>query len=254
MVCDFEYKQMSTKNLCVDTSYQRDVDTKRVRSIVRKFNPCLVHAIKVSKRDGRYYVFDGQHTLEALKLKNKGFDTYAWCQVFTGLTWLDEVELFLEQNGESRAVHMNDKFRARMNAGDPQITRMVRIAEKVGFTIDFKGGQGDNKIIALTTLARIFNHTTDKEYERILRLLKKTWHGAKESICNEMLRGMFVFMNTYGDQVDDKFFVKQLEKVSPILIVRDGKVSSTGGDTRFARQILTKYNERARTHRLPDLL
>ena len=72
MVCDFEYKLMNTKMLTVDKSYQRDTDMTRVRSIVREWNPCLVHAVKVSKRDGKYYIFDGQHTVEALKLKNKG--------------------------------------------------------------------------------------------------------------------------------------------------------------------------------------
>ena len=253
MICDFEYKQMNTKMLSVDKSYQRDTDMKRVRAIAKSFNPCLVHAIKVSKRDGKFFIFDGQHTAEALKLRNNGFDTQVWCQVFSGLTWLDEVELFLEQNGNSRPVKMNDKFRARMNAGDQQVTKMVKLAESLGIVIDFKTSPCDNHIRALTSLARIFNHSAEAEYTRLLRLIRDTWGGMKESYCGEMLRGMFVFLKAYGDDISDKTFSQRLSRISPMVLVREGKTSIAPGDTKYARQILNAYNYNAH-NRLPDRL
>lgn len=254
MVCDFEYKLMNTKMLTVDKSYQRDTDMTRVRSIVREWNPCLVHAVKVSKRDGKYYIFDGQHTVEALKLKNKGFDTQIWCQVFNGLTWLDEVELFLAQNGNSRAVKMNDKFRARMNAGDEDVVKMVRSAEALGIIIDFKGSKAYNKIVALTTLARIFKNTTEKEYTRILKLIRDTWGGVQESYSSEILKGVFVFLKAYGDEFKDANFRNRLGRVSPSVIIREAKASAAPGDSKYARQILAVYNQGTRTSRLPDKL
>lgn len=253
MQCDFEYKLMNTRLLSVDKSYQRETDMKRVKAIAKNFNPCLVHAIKVSKRDGKFFIFDGQHTAEALKLRNNGFDVQAWCQVFSGLTWLDEVDLFLEQNGNSRPVKMNDKFRARMNAGDQQVTRMVKIAESLGIIIDFTGAQQNNHIIALTSLARIYNHSTEEEYTRLLRLIRDTWGGMKESYCGEMLRGMYVFLKAYGDEISDRVFVQRLSRVSPVVLIREGKTSMAPGDVKYARQILNTYNYNAR-NRLPDRL
>lgn len=254
MICEFEYKLINTKMLTVDKSYQRETDMARVRNIVRDFNPCLVHAVKVSKRDGKYFIFDGQHTVEALKLKNKGYDTQIWCQVFSGLTWLDEVELFLAQNGNSRSVNMNDKFRARMAAGDADVVRMVRGAERLGITIDFKGSKAYNKIVALTTLARIYNHTSDEEYTRILTLIRDTWGGVPESYSAEILKGVFIFVKAYGDEFKDANFKKRLASVSPSVIIREAKASAAPGDAKYARQILACYNQNTRSGRLPDKL
>lgn len=254
MICDFEFKQMNTKMLTVDPSYQRDVDMARVRKMVKEWNPCLVHPVKVSKRNGKYFIFDGQHTSEALKLRNKGYDTQIWCQVFNGLTWLDEVELFLAQNGNSRAVKMNDKFRARMNAGDEDVVKMVRTAESLGIIIDFKGSKAYNKIVALTTLARIFKNTTDGEYVRILKLIRDTWGGVPESYSSEILKGVYIFVKAYGDDFKDSAFIKRLGSISPTVIIREAKASAAPGDSKYARQILAVYNQNTRSGRLPDKL
>ena len=44
--------------------YQRGVERKRVELIARDFNEYIVNEPKVSFRNGRYYVMDGQHTIE----------------------------------------------------------------------------------------------------------------------------------------------------------------------------------------------
>ena len=51
-----------------DFSYQRPVRMEKVSKIVAEFDPLLVNTLKVSLRNGHYYVFDGSHTLEALKI------------------------------------------------------------------------------------------------------------------------------------------------------------------------------------------
>ena len=44
-------------------AYQRPLDEALVRKIVAHWNPDLMNLPKVSHRDGKYYVFDGQHTI-----------------------------------------------------------------------------------------------------------------------------------------------------------------------------------------------
>lgn len=56
---------LNTRLLCSDSSYQRKIDEKRVQKIVREFKPSLVNLIKVSFRNERYYIFDGQHRVDA---------------------------------------------------------------------------------------------------------------------------------------------------------------------------------------------
>lgn len=250
----FEYKKLNTKFLFVDELYQRTIDPERVKKIIDNFDPNLVNPIKVSFRDGKYWIVDGHHTERVLITLNKNEDLLVDCKVFYGMTWLDEVNMFLEQNGKfARAVNINDKLRAMMNAGDPDVTNMVKLAEKCGFIIDFKGSKGDNKIVALSTLMKAYGAMTAEEYVDYLTLIKKTWGGASDSLCRELLQGMFIFCKTYGGQFKPKTFVTRLKKVAPYAIVRDGKVSSSPGATKYARQILGYYNFKAKD-RLPDLL
>ena len=54
--------------------YQRGVERKRVELIARDFNEYIVNEPKVSFRNDRYYVMDGQHTIEGCILLNGGED------------------------------------------------------------------------------------------------------------------------------------------------------------------------------------
>lgn len=249
-----EIKKINTKFLFVDDLYQRTVDSHRVKQICDNFDPNLVNPVKVSYRDGKYWVIDGHHTMEAQIMHNGNRDLPVECKVFYGMTWLDEVNYFLAQNGKySRAITINDRLRAMFNAGDPDVVQMVKLAEKVGFIIDFKGTKGTNKIVALSTLMKAYSALTPDEYVEYLNLIKTTWGGASDSLCREMLQGNFIFYKTYKGQFKPKTFTARLKKVAPYAIVRDGKVSSSPGASKYARQILGYYNHNARD-RLPDLL
>lgn len=249
----YEYKKLNTKYLVVDPLSQRELKSEWVNKIVKNFNPMLVNPIKVSFRDGKYYIIDGHHTMAAIKKKNRGEDCLVECKVFYGLTWLDECELFLLQTGDSHAVNINDKLRVKMNSGDPDVTKMCRAAEKAGFTIDFKGSKGPNKIVALSTLIHVYNNMNEQEFFDYLCLLKRTWGGVPESLSREILQGVFLFCKAYDGKFKANNFVNRLKKVSPTAIIRDGRVSSAPGATKYARQILGHYNFHAKD-RLPDLL
>ena len=133
------------------------------------------------------------------------------------------------------------------------MSQMCKLTEKVGFHIDFKNSQGDNKIVALSTLTRAYSALSPDEYVEYLSLIKRTWGGARESLCREILQGVYVFYQTYKGKFKAQNFVNRLKKVSPVAIVRDGRVSSAPGAAKYARQILGWYNRNAKD-RLPDLL
>jgi hypothetical protein len=79
---NYEYKQINSAFILSDPDYQRTLDVNRVKRIVANFNPNLVNPIKVSLRNGKYYVFDGQHTLAALKMKNNNQNLLVECKVY----------------------------------------------------------------------------------------------------------------------------------------------------------------------------
>lgn len=253
MNSNVEYKTLSTKDLLIDPLYQREVDMSRVNKIVKEFNPMLVNPVKVSFRDGKYYIFDGQHTAAALKLRNKGHDLYIQCCVYYGLTWLDEVELFLQQNGISRSVNMNDKFKALYNSGNREVIKMVKACERHGIRIDFSHYKGDYRIVALSTLYRIFCSMPETDFDDMISIIIEAWKGTKESLSNEILKGMYKFYQTYKGQFSRKKLIDRLADTTPSVIIREAKASYTPGDAKYARQILRLYNYRAK-HTLDDKL
>lgn len=248
----YTYKQLNSSILCSEPLYQRPVDFTRVKKIASEFNPSLVNPIKVSKRDDRYYIFDGQHTLAALKMKNNNRDLNVECKVYTDLTLEDEAKLFSEQNGISSKVRINSKMKALYVAGDAKITEMRRLIMSQGIKFDFSNANGPYKIVACAAIYRIYNNTTSSDFKEILSIICGAWGGVSESFSKEILGGMYIFYTTFKKQIYKDKAISQFANVSPQLIVREGKVSNQGGDKRFARQLVIAYNKKLRGGRLPE--
>ena len=90
------------------------VERKRVEMIAADFNEYIANEPKVSFRDGKYYVVNGQHTIEGRILRNGGEDLSILCKVYTGLTMEQEALLFAEQNGHSAPLTAGIKLRAKV--------------------------------------------------------------------------------------------------------------------------------------------
>lgn len=112
--------------------YQRGVERKRVELIARDFNEYIVNEPKVSFRNGRYYVMDGQHTIEGCILLNGGEDRPILCKVYTGLTMEQEALLFAEQNGHAAPLSAGIKLRAKVVGGDAPSKAFVAATNRVG--------------------------------------------------------------------------------------------------------------------------
>lgn len=98
--------------------YQRGVQRKRVEQIAANFNEYTANEPKVSYRNGKFYVTDGQHTIEGRILRNGGKDLLILCKVYTGLTVQQEALFFAEQNGFSAPLSAGIKLRAKVVGGD----------------------------------------------------------------------------------------------------------------------------------------
>ncbi|WP_346938286.1 DUF6551 family protein [uncultured Clostridium sp.] len=250
---NFEYKQINSRFIVSDMDYQREVKMPRVRKIVANFNENLVNAIKVSYREGKYFVFDGQHTLTALKLKNDNKDLMVDCKVYFGLIKEDEAKLFSEQTGIHSLVGTADKFRALYTSGDIDVVEFRHLTESIGLIMDFtKNANQDNRIVAYSKAFKIFNWLEEEEYLDLLDIIKKSWDGEGFSFSAKMLGGMYEFYKAYKNEFDKDTLIKQLSKISTSNIKREAEVSLYGGDKRYARQILMAYNKKLRKNRLED--
>ena len=121
--------------------YQRGVERKRVELIARDFNEYIVSEPKVSFRNGRYYVMDGQHTIEGCILLNGGEDRPILCKVYTGLTMEQETLLFAEQNGHAAPLSAGIKLRAKVVGGDAPSKAFVAATNRVGLSLNYDSMQ-----------------------------------------------------------------------------------------------------------------
>ena len=98
-VCEMRYIDSALLTPCAE--YQRVLRTRKVAEISATFSEYIANEPKVSYRDGRYHVFDGQNTIEARVACNGGRDLPILCKVFHGLSKKDEALLFAVQTGIS---------------------------------------------------------------------------------------------------------------------------------------------------------
>ena len=70
--CNFEVRYVDSVLLNPCAEYQRLLRMGKVARIAANFSEYIANEPKVSYRDGRYFVFDGQNTIEARKTCNGG--------------------------------------------------------------------------------------------------------------------------------------------------------------------------------------
>ena len=163
--CSYEYKRMPAAWLETDFSYQRKIDSARVERIVNSFDPRLANEVKVSFRDGKFYVFDGAHTLSALK-RIHGEDSFMVdCKVYYGLSYEDEAYLFALQSGESKDVAFNTRLRALMISGSQEATDFRAHTAQAGFQLsDGAGSATKNTIAAIAKAYRLYKEYGPEQY------------------------------------------------------------------------------------------
>lgn len=234
--------QVHTGNLFINPLYQRQFRPEKVAKILREWNENLVEAPKVSRRGGKYWVFDGQHTIEALKAKkNNGNDMVIPVRVYEGMTLEDEIDAFCAQRGAATNVPPNEVLRAQYNKGEADVVRMVDVARQHGLIIAFNQTSGKNRCIALSKLYKVFKLSTPSQYEELLDVIKEAYDGDRDALCGKFIGGLSLFIRTYWGQYKRQMLIRKLQKHSPIRIIQEASISKSG-DKAIGRVITEIYN------------
>ena len=247
---EFEYRQLRPSQIKTDPLYQRPLDTRRVDSIVREYNGDLFNEPKVSYRDGVYWVFNGQHSIAAWRKYHGGEDKLVTCKVFKGMTWLEECDAFMKQNGISKDPTTNEKLRAAYNSKDPDVVDMVNKASLCGFIVDFTTSKIPTRIVATSALFRAYKQLGADAYLDMLTAIKEAWYGDIDAVSQQIITGMATFYKAYYRNFDNAELVKSIKRVTPAEIIRNGKSYRNRNNT-YTREIVKAYNKQRRK-RLDD--
>lgn len=233
--------------------YQRGLENRRVREIAASFDECIANEPKVSARDGKFFVFDGQHTIAARKMRNGGHDLPILCKVYTGLSEQDEALLFAQQTGFSAKVYPGAKIRALVFAGDPDATAFLAATESAGLSLSFNQSRGQNRIGCVSTAYDVFGSVGAEIYVEALRIIAAAWSGHKDSLRAETVQGVCEFVKLYHDEYDPKRLVSRCRRFDPMHICRSVKAAgdSLPAPQKYIFEVWKIYNGTSKASALP---
>lgn len=207
-------KMIPYNQLC-KAAYNRKINRSWVNAIKREWRDELENPAIVSHRDGRYYIVDHQHQVQA-KYELSGCDPNLLirCDVRTGLTLAQEADLYYRLNVSSKSLSFADRLIGLIEAEDANAVRFREAVEKSGWVI------GSNSLSAVKEAWKIFN-TADGEQRltEILVTANKCWPGEPSGISSQMLRGFAVFFRNHPDYKKDRL-VKVLSQYQPSELMR----------------------------------
>ena len=239
--CGYEFTRLSSMALESDISYQRPIDAKRVARIVENFDARLVNPLKVSNRDGHFYVFDGAHTLAALKEVSKFDNFMVPCMLFHGLTYEDEAYLFALQRGESKEVATAARIKALILSGNPNAADFRQRTEAAGFKLSASHSSANATLACADKLWRIFE-VDPGVYSDTLSLLMDCWHGEKWSLTANIIGGMAMFLGVYGAEYSRSRFLKNVGGAD-LAALNKNKTDNPKKDYCYAFAMMKLYNK-----------
>ena len=240
----YNMERINTANI-ITTRYQRTLDKKKVDRIVANFDERVANEPKVSLRNGKYYVFDGQHTIAARKKLNGGKDLVILCKVFYDLSEKEEALLFATQTGHSSKPTSGITLRAKVIGNDPETLSFIKATEVVGLKPSFSDSKGKFRLRCINTAKNLFHKYGEAQYVNALRCVVDAWEGDPVSLRSEILITLCAFVNVYEGHFDRKKLSQKLQYVSPENIIRIyNGVNGEGGKKKSMQFVLDVYNHR----------
>lgn len=235
------FEQIPIRNLVSNQEYQRNISIKHVQRAAAHFDPYQINPVKVSRRDGVNYVFNGQHTIEIIALVSNSRETPVWCMIYDDLEYEHEADIFANQQKYVKPLLPYEIFMANIEAGSDKQLIIRDLVESYGLKISSKTAPGH--ICAVATLESIYDRYGYHVLDRVLRLMVGTWEGVTQSLSANMLNGLARLVFAYGDNLKEEMFKDKLSRVSIKELVRAAN-ERRAGSLGFAEAMLIFYNKK----------
>lgn len=236
------YELIPIKNLVSNQDYQRNLSVKHVQKAAADFDLCQINPVKVSRRDGINYVFNGQHTIEIVALVSGSRETPVWCMIYDDLEYQHEADIFANQMKYTKALLPYEIFMANIEAGNDKQLIIKDLVESYDMTIS--GSAIPGGICAVAALENIYDKLGFHALDRTLRLIVGTWEGQHQSFSANMLNGVAKLVFCYGDDLKDEIFKEKLGRISVKELSRTAR-DRRAGSLGYAEAILLIYNKKS---------
>lgn len=251
----FTYREMVLSSSQVEVprqTYQRNFNAKRAQKIAEEFDERIANEPKVSYRDGRYFVFDGQHTIAARKLLNKE-------RMFpSSAGYISD-----DRTGRSPALcpavracriplSAGARLRAQIFGGDPIAIAFMEANKDIGIQLDYDQERGLNRIGCIQTAFDAYLKIGEERYKESMNILKTVWNGEPDSFRAENVLGITRFVDLYHEEYCRSRLIAQLRLVDPLTVYREGRATgiNLAGYKKYLFQVFRIYNGNSKKYAL----
>ena len=245
------FEQIPIRNLVSNQNYQRHLSKAHVRRVAANFDLCQINPVKISRRGGINYVFNGQHTIETVATVSGSRDTPVWCMVYDEMDYQQEADIFANQLRYTKALTPHEIFLANLEAGNDKQLIIKELVESYHLILTPHKMQGG--ICAIAALEFIYDRQGYHALDRTLRMAVNTWEGEPNSFSSNMLKGIARLIAAYGEDIKDDQFFEKVGAFSVKEIIRNAK-DRNGGTLGYAEVLLSKYNLRMKLPLKQELL
>lgn len=240
-VPNVHFELIPIRDLVSNQEYQRNLSWGHVKKAVDNFDLNQINPIKVSRRNGTNYVFNGQHTAEIVAAVSGSRDTPVWCMIYDELDYEQEADIFANQMKNVKPLSPYDVFNGHCQAGNDKELLIKGLVESFNLQVSSKTGPG--LICAVGALESIFDKYGYDMLEKVLGLIIMTWEGEQKSFSANIMNGMARFLYSYQDKVSETVFKEKLGIISIKELTKTAK-ERKAGSLGFAEAMLIYYNKR----------
>ena len=229
--------------------YQKEkYNARHAKELADAWDDAKCDPIKVGYENGKYYVFCGQHRLQAKIMKNGGKPVEIACIVFYGTTYADRARMFAEEDDLKYNTTPRQKYNALYLAGDKEMSEICEAIEATGYSCAFSKQGGD---VDCTVLARNIYRKHDKVFlTELFMVLNSAWGKQKKATTSNIVKGAAFFLERYGTGYKMDILIKGLKRVSPEIILdrakatidRSLRADHIGWDYAVCLEFLRAYN------------
>ena len=238
-VPNVHFEKIPIKNLVSNQDYQRNLSRAHIEKAAENFDIFQINPVKVSRRNGINYVFNGQHTIEIVARVSGSRETPVWCMIYDDLSYSHEADIFANQMKFVKALQPYEVFMANIEAQNQDQLMIKDLVESFGLEIGTKRAPGI--ICAVSALESIYHKYGIHVLSRVLRLIIGAWEGDINSFSANVLNAVAKLVVVYKNQLNDEVFTEKCGAVSVKSLARIGK-ERRPGSMGFAEALVTEYN------------
>ena len=242
-VPDVHFELIPIKRLVSNQDYQRSLSVQHIKKTAENFDLYQINPVKVSRRNGINYVFNGQHTIEIVALVSGSRDTPVWCMVYDDMDYKVEADVFANQQRFIKGLAPYEIFMANIEAENETQMAIKSLVESYGLAISKTKAPG--MICAVSSLECIYEKYGFHVLDRTIRLCVGAWEGEAGSLSSGILKGIAILIAAFGDTLRDDVFKEKVGAYSSREISRLAKERKAGA-MGYAEAMMIAYNRKAK--------